>query len=304
MTKATRPCRLQASSSDANEILVGSEALTKIIVVSRRRPSYFAYYSVFRSRFCCILLHHCYHVDNSFLREMGERTKQFFTVARAQALTGLVFFLFTALHLVTHSTVVFGQSTHVKILPILRTLYQHPLFEYTVIIASGLIHAGLGVARAVSRWRQSTGKRPLPAVVHTLTGLLLVCITPFHFAATRVLPALFWEQKPGFQFVTHSLQRFPFLFYPYYLLFTVAILYHSAYGLVRAMNLVFGARLPAGSWSQWRLVIVLSAVVAAVVLAGYAGLLYAIRTDELAAVDAYYGRVAAAFGIPNVFPHE
>ena len=165
-------------------------------------------------------------------------------LARIQAISGLALAVFVTIHLVNTALAAWGPEAYDGFQRALRPLYQFPLFEIVAIVGAGLVHLGVGVMR----WRRRSGAgRPKPGLrtrLHRWSALYLAVVIGGHFLAVRG-SSLFCDVYPEFGGVSLTLWWLPWLFYPYYVGFTAAALYHGWNGVQIALAR-FGVGFPKG----------------------------------------------------------
>lgn len=160
---------------------------------------------------------------------------------RIQAISGIVFSLFVAVHMLNTAFALGGPESYNAFQRAARVFYQNPLVEIVLL----LIPLGVHFAAALLRLERSGFRRPhLPwrARLHRYTGYYLLTVIVGHIAATRG-PSLVKDFHPEFAGLSFSLWWVPALFYPYYALFVLSALYHAFNGLVIALR-TFGLSVP------------------------------------------------------------
>ena len=159
---------------------------------------------------------------------------------RGQALSGLVFGAFLALHLANAAAGAFGEGGYNAFLARARLFYQFPLVELIGVAGAALVLASYGVRRALARRRRArAGSRaPAPAWLrlHRASGWILLLALPGHALATRG-PGLFLDLPADFSFLRFSLQTWPFFMAPYYVVLYSAGVYHLLHGGLLALGL-------------------------------------------------------------------
>jgi succinate dehydrogenase/fumarate reductase cytochrome b subunit len=166
------------------------------------------------------------------------------TLARIQAVSGLLFAVFLSLHLVNLYASAFGPGRYDQVQRGVRVLVHAPGYEIVLLLAPLLVHAAVGVIRIRRRPPPKGGARPpIEARLHRWSAWFLLVVVFGHAAATRV-PPVFFDAAVGFAGVSFALWWMPAFFYPYYILLGLAGLYHGTYGTWSALRL-FGVRLPA-----------------------------------------------------------
>ena len=218
-------------------------------------------------------------------------------LARAQAISGLVFAVFLAMHLITAASSIGGERSYDGVLATVRHYYRFPAIEIAGVIGAALVHLGSGVWRIVRRRRERHG-RPAPFVplrlrLHRYAGYYIMAAFPGHVIATRA-PSLIFGQDPNFAFLAFSLKTVPYFFFPYYALLAFAGGYHLVHGVLAALK-VIGAKLPGRSTSPkspvfWGFAALWSAVALGIVLA-FGGVLFRIDLSRLAQWQALWDRL-------------
>ena len=214
------------------------------------------------------------------------------TLTRIQAGSGSVFSIFAILHLMNTTLAALGPGVYDGYQSTLRPLYQYPAVELLGLALPLSIH----VAAAVVRWRRlgfRFRERSLRSRLHSLSGVYLLLVITGHVVATRG-PSLMLGFDPGFAGLAFSLWWQPLVFYPYYLIFSLSALYHTANGLLLALG-TFGRPAPS-SWRRgpgfW---VPLAAMALLLVLGvlGLGGQLYDIHDPT----DNDYARMWSGFGV-------
>jgi succinate dehydrogenase/fumarate reductase cytochrome b subunit len=195
-------------------------------------------------------------------------------LARAQAVSGLLFSLFVLVHLANTALAVLGADLYDGFQSTARRIYQWPLLELALLGAL-LVHVVSGILRMYAR-RGTKARPPRRLRLHRYAAYYLAVFVFGHAAATR-LPALLADAPPFFAGVSFSMHFAPWFFYPYYGLLGVAGLYHAFYGIPVALG-VLGVRVPqvlrrgTGFWAP----VGLGAALIVTALLGFGGLLYEI----------------------------
>lgn len=188
---------------------------------------------------------------------------------RIQAVSGLVFGAFLAVHLINTWLAAVSPEAYDATQTVLRRWYQSALLE-PLILAALVVH----VTAAVLRKR---GGRPPPLSArsrwHRNAGIFMAVFVFGHVFAVRGASA-FAGVFPEFAGLSFTLAQVPGYFYPYYFLFGAAALFHGINGMAIA-----GTRL------GWRLRVgnralaagtLLGATLVLFALLGFGGLLYPI----------------------------
>lgn len=159
---------------------------------------------------------------------------------KAQALSGLVFAAFLALHLLNTWLAALGPAAYDGAQQVLRSLYQALAVE-VVVLAALVIHAGVGVARILIEPKRTLSLR---ARLHRYAGFFLMLVIGGHILAVRG-PSWFFDVYPGFAGLAFSIAAVPGYFYPYYFLLALAGFYHGLNGVsIAAGRLGWSVRLP------------------------------------------------------------
>ncbi len=182
-----------------------------------------------------------------------------------QAVTGLIFAAFLALHLVNTWLASFGAATYNITQSSLRTVYQSPLLE-PLILAALLVHIVVGLIR---RKREGSGPAGPRARWHRYTGYGLAVLIGGHILAVRG-PSWFYGIYPGFEGVAFSLDFAAWYFFPYYLLLGTAGFYHGFNGAGIALSRLGMAK--AATSRLVRNTTILAALLTATALLAFAGL--------------------------------
>ena len=148
------------------------------------------------------------------------------TLRRLQAASGLVFGLFLALHLVNTWMAGISPALYDGVQRAIRPLYQSAVVE-PVILAALLVHVGVGLLRKLLG-RQPPGSAR--ARWHRNAGVLVAVFVFGHVFAVRGASYLAGVY-PEFAGLSFTLAHVPGYFYPYYLLFGAAALYHGLNGI-------------------------------------------------------------------------
>lgn len=148
-----------------------------------------------------------------------------------QAITGLIFATFLALHLINTWLASFGAAAYNTVQSSLRTVYQAPVVEVLILVAL-LVHIATGLIR---RKREGSGPAAPRARWHRYTGYGLALFIGGHILAVRG-PSWFYGIYPGFEGVAFSLDFAAWYFFPYYLLLGTAGFYHGFNGAGMALS--------------------------------------------------------------------
>ncbi len=171
-------------------------------------------------------------------------------LAMVQAVSGVVFAVFLALHLATTSSAAGGAALYDGVLAALRRVYRPTLaVELLLIGVPAVVHIACAVLALLARRGTRAPRSPLRVRVHRATGYVLLVAIGGHVFATRVMPALATGATAtgaaDFSYLAYSLLNWPGFMRPYYLVFGVAGAIHLALGLGVATQVLFGRRGPA-----------------------------------------------------------
>lgn len=197
---------------------------------------------------------------------------------RLQALSGLVFAVFLLLHLVNVMVSAFGPGLYDALQLQIRPLYQNPALELGVLFGSVLIHMVTGIVRIRRRPRtRDFGRLPWRTRLHRLSAYFLLAVIVGHIAATR-LPSVIDGVWLGFAGLSFTMDRFGFIFYPYYATLGLCGLYHGSYGAYLALRSL-GVRLPAPAalGPGARVSLAVAALLVVLGVLSFGGLLYEIE---------------------------
>lgn len=151
-------------------------------------------------------------------------------LTQVQAVSGLTFLTFVALHLFNTFLAAASPETYDAFQSLARTYYQHAVIEPVLMLAL-TVHATVGVIRLRDGRRPTTWRQRL----HRYSGVFLLVFVFGHIASVRG-PSLLAGVYPGSQGVSFSLAFAPALFYPYYFLLGLAGLYHGWRGAALALE--------------------------------------------------------------------
>lgn len=153
-------------------------------------------------------------------------------VARAQAISGLVFALFLTLHLTTTVSAVGGPASYDGVLGAVRRLYRpHIAVELALIGIPALVHIVCAVLQIIDRRRRRRSGEALPTPswrvrIHRWAGYFLLAAIGGHVFATRVMPA-----GADFAYLAYSILGWPAAINPYYVILGTAGAVHLVLGL-------------------------------------------------------------------------
>lgn len=195
------------------------------------------------------------------------------TLARTQAVSGLVFAVFLVLHLATSVSALFGERAYDGTIAVMRSYYRLAVVEIVGVLGAALVHATCGVLRALRRRRDRRGKPmlvPWRIRLHRYAGYTMLLVFVGHVIATRA-PSLLYGMSPNFAFLNFSMVTVPAFFYPYYAIFVAAGGYHLVHGVIaalRSLGVQFpGAPLAPRSRPFWIFASIWAVLAVAVVLA-------------------------------------
>lgn len=189
---------------------------------------------------------------------------------RAQAVAGVLFSVFLALHISNTLLASFGPEVYNSYQRVIQRFYQHPVFEILFILAPLFTHvvAGVWLYSIRKKWRRTLAFRYR---LQSWAGFFLLLVVFGHVIATRGISFLYGA-VPGFEGVSFSLWWVPAYFYPYYFLLFMAGLYHGTMGvsvLLKRLGYSPAAHLPI-------LVSTLGAIGVSFALLGFGGVLFEI----------------------------
>jgi succinate dehydrogenase/fumarate reductase cytochrome b subunit len=156
-------------------------------------------------------------------------------LVKIQAASGALFAVFLLLHLGNQVVAAAGPAAYDGVQGQLRAVYHAPAFELVAVGAALVVHVVVSVWRMVRRRR--SGRPAAAATRHRLqrwSAVVLLLFTFGHAFATRgtsLLSGVF----PGFDAIAFTMVWIPAYFVPYYLVFSIAGLYHAIHGLVLAL---------------------------------------------------------------------
>ncbi len=151
---------------------------------------------------------------------------------RAQAISGLLFLAFTALHVLNTMLAGWSAEAYDGFQRATRVVYQNPLVELGLIFAPLVVHVAAAVRRM---WRDGVRRRggSFRARLHRVTGYFLLAVIFGHISAVRG-PSLLGDVYLEFGGVSFSIWMLPWVFYPYYALLTSAAIFHGVNGALLA----------------------------------------------------------------------
>lgn len=154
---------------------------------------------------------------------------------KLQAITGLIFATFVAVHLLNTWLAGLGPAAYDGVQVALRQVYQF-VFVEVLILSALLVHVVAGVMRIVKEPKRALTIR---AKVHRYAGFFLMLVILGHILAVRG-SSVFFDVYPGFAGLAFSIEFLPGFFYPYYLLLGVAGFYHALNGSSIALQRLRG----------------------------------------------------------------
>jgi|SRR5688572_2561694 len=204
-------------------------------------------------------------------------------LARVQAVSGLAFACFLALHLATTVSAAGGPATYDGTLASLRSVYRaHPIVEFLLIGAAAAVHIACAITGILRRRR--SGPHPTPPIalgVHRWSGYALMLAIVGHVYATRVMPALA-DRGADFSYLAFSILAWPVFIKPYYYALGLAGAIHLGLGLgYAAAALGFGA-----PWIR-RTSVAVAGVAGALVFAGVTGMIAKSAEADRSSFEAY-----------------
>jgi succinate dehydrogenase hydrophobic anchor subunit len=219
-----------------------------------------------------------------------------FTLFRIQAVSGVLFATFLVLHLSNTILASAGQTTYDAFQEALRWYYQFPLVEIFVVIGAATVHAWAGLTRGWRRVRtlfDPQARRFVPPSrvrFHRWCGYIILLIIPGHISGTR-MPGLMEGLPADFSFVYFSIKNWPWVFYPYLLLYGVSASYHLIHGLLISLGVI---GLPSPGWAMeekskpfWTAFVASSLLIILGVFA-LGGNLFAPNTDRFPELKTFY----------------
>lgn len=208
--------------------------------------------------------------------------RQYRTLVRVQALSGLLFAVFVLLHLGNHvAGVLGGVQLHRRLQSAFRWYYQQPLLELGAVVGAAAVHALAGVLLMYRRRQQPAATKttavPRPLQWHRWAAWMLLVFVPGHVLATRLAP-LVAGVTAGAD-ITFAAAAFDvsWFFYPYYTVLAAFGLYHALYGAVRACRTLGWSAVvrpaPAPTARAWLLLLALGLAVGALAVSWMSGAL-------------------------------
>ncbi|WAS90958.1 hypothetical protein [Nannocystis punicea] len=216
---------------------------------------------------------------------------------RIQAASGALFAVFLVAHLVNQMFAAAGPLVYDELQGQLRAVYQAPVVELACVLAPLVVHVVVSVWRMVRRRRRGGATSTAPRMKwQRRSAIVLLIFTLGHVVATRG-PSLVYGVFPGFDGVAYTMVWFFAWFFPYYLLFSIAGLYHALNGLSLALPRIGLAGPPAlrsgravgAAWLAGAIALTLG-------LAGLAGAWHDVRER---AVASPYARLLVDLGVSS-----
>lgn len=166
------------------------------------------------------------------------------TWKKLQATSGLIFGVFLTMHLFSHFALIVGWETaQTNLMQTWRPIYQHPIFEITLLLATAL-HMVSNTVIIMKRGKLEAKKKVNGELLgHRYSGYFLAFSIFGHVGATRLAP-LFLLDDPSqydYSFVAKANQLFPSsIFAVYLILFGMAGGWHLVYGTRSALATLSG----------------------------------------------------------------
>ena len=154
---------------------------------------------------------------------------------RIQAISGVIFACFLAIHLLNTWLAAFGPGVYDSVQELLRAVYQFALVEALLLTALA-VHIVVGVVRIVTEPKRNLTLR---GKLHRYSGFFLMFVIAGHILAVRGA-SWFYDVYPRFEGLAFSIAAVPEYFYPYYFLLAVAGFYHALNGLGIAVRRLGG----------------------------------------------------------------
>lgn len=210
---------------------------------------------------------------------------------RVQAISGLCFAAFLALHLAATVSAIFGEAAFTFVQHAGRRIYQFPLLELGLVTAFAvhLVAAWKMRQRARSAVRNNLRRR-----LHRYAAIYLLLFVAGHALATRGV-SLAGNVDSGFDAVAFSIAWVPAWFLPYYFFLAMAGLYHAWWGSLTALSRL-GWKAPGAlrARSAFWLLPVAGLLLVPLALARFAGLLGDVGDPMASEYARYY---LSLFGI-------
>ena len=200
---------------------------------------------------------------------------------KVQAASGALFALFLAVHLFNQMVAAAGPAAYDAVQGELRRVYQAPVLELVLVGLPLVVHVVASAWRMVRRRR--AGRPAAPATrarLQRYTAIVLLVFVWGHIVATRGASLVFGV-FPGFDAIAYTMVWVFGYFFPYYLVFSVAALYHLLNGLAMALPRV-GLRGGPRSGRAIAVAWAAGAVALALGVSGFAGAFHDVRARAVA----------------------
>jgi len=183
-------------------------------------------------------------------------------LSKIQVISGGIFGSFLGLHLLNSLSAVAGEAIYNDLMNLFRKYYQRQFVE-PVILGAAAVHMVVSGIKIYRRWKrgsqvgdngtvskQSQTKEDqattsswyhnlTPLQLHRYSGYFLTAVIVGHVAAVR-LPYFVNGHLVDMSFVSFSIDNWPYIFYPYYIMFSALGLYHMTYGTIQGMKIIVG----------------------------------------------------------------
>lgn len=219
------------------------------------------------------------------------------TLIRIQAASGALFALFLCVHLLNQMFAAAGPEVYDALQGELRAVYQAPVLELVLVGLPLVVHIVVSVWRMVRRRRSGRARTVAPHLRwQRRTAVVLLVFTFGHILATRG-SSLLYDIVPGFDAIAYTMVWNFGYFFPYYLVFSIAALYHLLAGLALGLPRI-GLTRAAGARSRRAVVLAWAAGAVALTLglAGFAGAWHDVRERAIASP---YARLLADLGVAD-----
>jgi len=164
--------------------------------------------------------------DSTIQRDTGMQLASPGVAKKSQAVSGIIFSTFLALHLLNTLFAVSGPDAYDGVQQLFRLIYQFMPIE-VIILAALILHILTGLFRIFTEPKRQLSGR---ARLHRYTGFFLMLVIGGHITAVRGA-SWFFDVYPGFAGLAFSVQALPLYFYPYYFLLGLTGFYHGLNGL-------------------------------------------------------------------------
>jgi hypothetical protein len=162
------------------------------------------------------------------------------TWKEVQAISGLAFGSFLVMHFLCHYSLSIGWQTAQDRLLLFRTIYQHPVFEISLVVALAT-HMTSNTVLYMRRKHEPHADPERTA--HHYAGYIMVPMLLGHVIATRIGPLVLLEDPDeyDYSFVSKAVDLLPKYVFPIYLaLFGMAAGWHFIYGVYSSVSLLTG----------------------------------------------------------------